>query len=130
MKKIFVLFFIMAIAFIFSTNFILAAETEDSPVTNTSNNTVQLTNPLTGNASSKSIPEFLGQIISYAMGIIGSLALVMFIYGGATWMLSGGNEEKVTKGKNTAMWAAFGIGLIFASYALVKFVISAISGAT
>ena len=94
-----------------------------------SSNTVKLTNPL-GNQSSKSIPEFLGQIISYAMGIIGSLALVMFIYGGLTWMLSGGNQEQVTKGKNTVMWAALGIALIFTSYALVRFVITAISGAT
>jgi len=50
----------------------------------------------------------------------------MFIYGGLTWMLSGGNEELVKKGKNTVMWAALGIALIFTSYALVRFVIETI----
>ncbi|KKR91951.1 MAG: hypothetical protein UU43_C0001G0131 [Candidatus Falkowbacteria bacterium GW2011_GWA2_41_14] len=88
--------------------------------------TVQLTNPLTGNQKSDDIPVLLGKIINYAMGIIGSLALVMFIYGGLTWMLSGGNEELVKKGKNTVMWAALGIALIFTSYALVRFVIETI----
>lgn len=84
---------------------------------------VKLTNPLTGNATSKDIPTLLGNIISYAMGIIGSLALVMFIFGGATWMLSAGNQERVTKGKNIIIWAALGLAMIFTAYALVKFVI-------
>lgn len=74
------------------------------------------------------VPILLGRIINYAMGIIGSLALVMFIYGGAMWMLSGGNQEQVTKGKQTIIWAALGLAIIFTSYALVRFVISAIGG--
>ncbi|MDO8592832.1 MAG: pilin [bacterium] len=84
---------------------------------------VQLTNPLTGNATSKDIPTLLGNIIQYAMGIIGSLALVMFIFGGATWMLSAGNQERVTKGKNIIIWAALGLAMIFTAYALVRFLI-------
>jgi len=140
MKKFLTFLFIVTISFIISTNFILAAGTEDSPYLSTdsapklksqsSANTVKLTNPLTGNQSSKSLPEFLGQIISYAMGIIGSIALVMFIYGGLTWMLSGGNSEQVGKGKQIIIWSALGVAIIFAAYALVRFVIVAISGAT
>jgi hypothetical protein len=92
--------------------------------------TVSLPNPLTGTNSSDSIQVFLGKVISYAMGIIGSLALVMFIYGGITWMLSRGAPEQVTKGQQIIIWATLGIAIIFASYALVRFVITAISGAT
>jgi len=95
---------------------------------NASAGTVKLTNPLTGDSNSKSIPELLGTIINYAMGIIGSLALVMFIYGGITWMLSGGSSEKVTKGKDVIIWATLGLALIFAAYALVKFVLTVLSG--
>lgn len=127
MKKILLTFFIVAISFVILTNFILAS-TEDQPKNTTSNTTIKLTNPLTGTQNSDGIPVLLGKIISYAMGIIGSLALVMFIYGGAMWMLSAGNQEQVTKGKNTVMWAALGIALIFTAYALVRFVIIAISG--
>lgn len=126
-NKIVICFIILTSAFILSAQIIYAA---DCSGTTQAGEPVKLCNPLTGNATSKSIPEFLGTIISYAMGIIGSLALVMFIYGGATWMLSGGNQDQVSKGKQTVIWAALGIGLIFTAYALVRFVITAISGAT
>lgn len=131
MKKLLTILFIIVISFIISINFVLAGSTtEDAAKGGATGNTVQLTNPLTGNTTSKSVPELLGTIISYAMGIIGSLALVMFIYGGMTWMLSGGSPEQVTKGKQIVIWAALGIAIIFMSYALVRFVITAISGAT
>ena len=90
---------------------------------------VKLNNPLTGSATSVEIPVLLGKIISYTMGLIGSLALVMFIYGGVTWMLSAGNQEQVTKGKQTLMWAVLGLAIIFTSYALVTFVLTAIGQA-
>lgn len=94
---------------------------------------VSLTNPLGGSESNKAgvtdIPTILGKIINSVLGIIGSLALVMFIYGGASWMLSGGNQEQVTKGKNIIIWAAIGIVIIFISYALVKFVLTTVAGA-
>jgi len=128
MKKLLIITILGIFSFIISANFILAAGTEDAPKTNPSANVVSLVNPLSGTASSKDIPTFLGQIISYAMGIIGSLALVMIIYGGATWMLSAGSSEKVSKGKEIITWAALGLALIFTSYAIVKFVISALSG--
>lgn len=90
--------------------------------------TVQLTNPLTGNATNKDIPTLLGTIINSILGVVGSLALVMFIYGGITWMLSAGNQEQVTKGKNILIWATLGIIIIFTAYALVSFVLTTVTG--
>ena len=98
----------------------------------TSDTTVSLTNPLTGKTSytesSEGIPSLLGKIISAVLGLVGSLALVMFIYGGITWMTSVGNQEQVTKGKNIIIWAAIGLVIIFMSYAMVKFVIESMAG--
>ena len=91
--------------------------------------TVSLTNPLTGTQTSEGIPTLLGKIISSVLGIVGSLALVMFIYGGVTWMLSVGNQEQVTKGKNILIWATIGIVIIFTAYALVRFVLTTVTGA-
>lgn len=130
MKKSFFVCFIILISFVFFINFGLAGEptqSEDNTL-NTSGSAVKLTNPLTGTQASESIPVFLGKIISYAMGIIGSLALVMFIYGGAVWMLSRGNQEQVSKGKNIIIWATLGLAIIFTAYALIRFVILAIGG--
>jgi hypothetical protein len=85
---------------------------------------VNLTNPLPGVTS---VPILIGKIISAALGIVGSLALLMFIYGGFTWMLAAGNEQAVTKGKNILTWAAIGMAVIFASYSLVSFVINSLT---
>ncbi|MDD4271214.1 MAG: pilin [Patescibacteria group bacterium] len=92
--------------------------------------TVSLPNPITIPDANKAnpIPYLLGIVINSVLGIVGSLALVMFIYGGITWMLSAGNQEQVTKGKNILIWAAAGIVIIFTAYALVKFVLTTVTG--
>lgn len=88
--------------------------------------TVRLNNPLGNDVS---VPGLIGRIIKAILGIVGSLALVMFIYGGFTWMLAAGNNEKVKKGKDILVWAAIGLVVIFSSYALVRFVITSIGNA-
>lgn len=70
----------------------------------------------------KSLPVLLGIVIRGLMGVIGSIALVMIIYGGVLWMTARGNSEQTSKAKSTVVWATLGIVLIFASYALVNFV--------
>jgi len=70
----------------------------------------------------------IGNVIRALLGIAGSLALLVFIFGGFTWVISGGNEEKVRKGKAMIMWASLGLAVIFFSYALVTFVIGALAG--
>ncbi|NUM25654.1 MAG: hypothetical protein HUU49_03470 [Candidatus Buchananbacteria bacterium] len=72
--------------------------------------------------------EIIGNVIRAILGIVGSLALAIFIFGGFTWITSAGNDEKVKKGKEMITWAAFGLVVIFLSYALVTFVIGAIVG--
>ncbi len=70
----------------------------------------------------------IGNIIRAILGIVGSLALAVFIFGGFTWITSAGNEEKVKKGKDMIVWASLGLVIIFFSYALVRFVIGAVTG--
>ncbi len=84
-----------------------------------------LPNPL-GSAGANSDPRvIIGQIISALLGIVGSIALVVFVAGGFLWMTSAGNKSKVDTGKNMIVWAVLGLGIIFLSYAIVKFVLSA-----
>jgi hypothetical protein len=128
MKCFVVSLFILTLVSFLSVNYALADATGQGQGAQQNNNTpgtVSLPNPI----GTTNVPELLGRIINYTMGLIGSLALVMFIYGGATWMLSGGNQEHVTKGKNIIIWATLGLVLIFTAYALVKFVITTIGGA-
>ncbi len=84
--------------------------------------TVSLTNPI----GSSDVPTLIGKIISAVLGVIGSIALLMVIYGGFTWMLAAGSSEKIKKGRDIIVWAILGLVVIFTSYALVRFVITSI----
>jgi hypothetical protein len=83
---------------------------------------VCLENPL-----NVSTPQALmGRIINSVLGVVGSLALLMFVYGGLTWMTSAGSQEKVKKGRDIIVWSAIGLVIIFVSYALVRLVLTTI----
>ena len=130
-KIIIILFFFL----IFGFASIVNADTDTQATTDPktppgTSNPVSLPNPINIPPANQSnpIPYLLGNIISYVMGIIGSLALVMFIFGGATWMLSGGNQERVTKGKQILIWATLGIVIIFTAYAIIRFLLTTLAG--
>ncbi|MFA5022415.1 MAG: pilin [Patescibacteria group bacterium] len=72
--------------------------------------------------------DIIGNVIKAILGLVGSLALGVFILGGVYWVTSAGSEEKIKKGKDMVLWASFGLAIIFASYALVTFVIKALTG--
>ena len=117
MKKTIIIFLFIIFAFVLNnTNHFCYAAIGDA------NKPVQLTNPLGNTDDDKDINILIGQIINAVLGIVGSLALVMFIYGGFVWMLAAGNNEKVQKGKDILVWATIGLVIIFSAYAIVKFV--------
>lgn len=84
---------------------------------------VALINPL----GETDVRVILGRVISAALSIVGTLALLMFVYGGVLWMTSRGDTKQVTKGKDTITWAVLGLVIIFASYTLVNALISGIT---
>lgn len=118
MKKIIVSFFLLLLFFsVVVANPVLAA-IEGCP-----DGTTCLQNPLGTDTSPQ---KLIGNVINAVMGVVGSIALLMFIFGGLTWMLSGGSSDKVKKGKDILVWSAVGLAVIFSSYALVYFVITKI----
>lgn len=72
--------------------------------------------------------QIFGGVIKAAMGIIGSLALMVFVYGGVLWLTSAGNEERIKKGTNSMLWATIGIFVIFASYAILDVILKGLMG--
>lgn len=81
--------------------------------------------PLVANAQSLrplgsvSLPEIIGRVVSGILGILGSLSLLMFVWGGITWMTAAGNDEKIKKAKNTIVYAVLGLIMAFLSYTIV-----------
>lgn len=60
------------------------------------------------------------------LGVLGSIAIVIFIYGGLLWMTARGNGDQVGKAISTIAWGAMGILVIFASYAIIGFVLQTV----
>ena len=60
-------------------------------------------------------------IANYLFTIVGALALLFFIYGGFTLILSRGATESVKKGKDIMVAAIIGLIIVFGAYMLVRF---------
>jgi len=86
--------------------------------TQSENDSVTLQNPL----GSVDPAIIMGTVIEGILGLTGVLALVAFIAGGVIMMTSGGNAEKVKKGKDILVWAVIGLFIIFTSYSILKYV--------
>lgn len=57
------------------------------------------------------------------LGFVGSLALIMFIYGGFMFLTSGGSKESITKGQKAIIAATVGLIIVFSSYLIISFVL-------
>ncbi|MFZ1243331.1 MAG: hypothetical protein WAQ22_04305 [Candidatus Saccharimonas sp.] len=55
--------------------------------------------------------------------LIGAIAVIMIIFGGIRYVISGGNATQVQGAKNTIMYALVGIIVALLAYAAVNFVI-------
>ena len=62
--------------------------------------------------------------------IVGAVSVIMLVYGGFRYIVSGGDSKKVTDAKNTILYAIIGLIISFLAYAIVHFIINAISGNT
>lgn len=61
--------------------------------------------------------------IQWALGMLGLVAVVMVLYGGATWMTAAGNEERIKKAKDILKAALIGLVVVLLSWAIVTFVV-------
>ncbi len=65
-------------------------------------------------------------IANIALFVLGSVAVLMLIYGGVRYTISGGDEKAVTSAKNTILYAVIGIVVAVVAYSIVNFVIGAL----
>lgn len=66
------------------------------------------------------------QISSTIIYIVGIIAVIMLIWGGLRYVLSGGDSKKVTDAKNTVLYAIIGLVISFLAFAIINFVIDAL----
>ena len=70
------------------------------------------------------------KITNTVLYVVGIISVIMLIWGGLRYILSGGDSKKVTDAKNTIMYAIIGLIIAILSFAIVNFVINAIGGET
>ena len=78
----------------------------------------------------RSIPQIVGFVIQAALGISGSIALLMIVYGGFVWLTSRGEPDKIKKGQQTIVWSVIGIAVLFGANILATYIINTLGGAT
>ena len=66
------------------------------------------------------------QVTNIIIYIVGVIAVIMLVIGGIKYVISGGDSKKVTDAKNTILYAIIGLVIAFLSYAIVRFVITAL----
>lgn len=68
------------------------------------------------------IVSFILRVINFAMKIIGSIAIILFIIAGFMMMFAGGNQQNLDKAKDIFKYALIGLIVAFLSYVIVIFV--------
>ncbi|TAN33806.1 hypothetical protein EPN28_01500 [Patescibacteria group bacterium] len=72
------------------------------------------------------VPDFIGQVLKFLMGALGSIALALYVWAGFLWMTAAGNAERAGKAKTLLFWTTLGVVGALASYTLVKFIFQAL----
>ena len=68
------------------------------------------------------IGDYIGEIFNYVVAVAGILAVVVMMFGGFLWLMSGGNQERAANGKAYIASALSGLVLVLFSYTLLNFV--------
>jgi len=103
----------------------------------TKTTTPTATTPATGSSSTLYNPlgnintfqDLIGRAIQAILGIVGAIALLMFVYGGIMYMTAGGAKERVESGRKILINSAIGLLIIFFSYTLASVFIGIFSAA-
>lgn len=82
------------------------------------------------NSIKKDYTTVTADLIQAVLGMVGVVFLLLIIWGGFSWMTSGGNEQKITAAKQVIIGAVVGLVIIMAAYAITYFVINSLTGAT
>lgn len=66
-------------------------------------------------------------IVNTLLFVIGAVSVIMLIWGGIRYTTSAGNSASVTSAKNTIMYAIIGLVIAFLAYAIINWVVAALS---
>ena len=74
----------------------------------------------TGNYTLNNIRDYAVYIMKLILGLVGTLSLAMFVYGGISFLISSGNSSEVKKGTDILKAAVVGLLITFASVMIIN----------
>ncbi len=77
-----------------------------------------------------SLEQTLARNITLVLSLVGVLFMILIIYGGISWMLAQGNDEKVAKAKKIITDSIIGLVIVIAAYAITYFILELILNIT
>lgn len=78
----------------------------------------------------KSFEETMGGVIKGALVLVGTIFLILMVYGGYIWMLARGDEAAAKKAKDIITMAIIGIIIVLAAYTITYFIVYRLTAAT
>jgi len=83
-----------------------------------------------GNCNLASGERFFLNLIDLILKFLGVGALVGFIYGGLTWITSGGSPDKVKRGKDALVGSVVGVVIVLFAYVIIFQIINVLAPST
>ncbi len=72
----------------------------------------------------------IAKVINIILSFLGIVAVIIILIGGFKWMTAGGESEGIEEAKKIIMAGVIGLAIVLSSYAIAKFVLGSLSGAT
>jgi hypothetical protein len=66
-------------------------------------------------------------VINTILFVLGAASVIMIVYGGIRYTISGGDSSSVTAAKNTILYAVIGLVVALLAFAISNFVIAAMT---
>ena len=124
MKKLFLIIFLIVLLLPLTTNAAVFEDPSFFPEGSTDYNESCIAD---GSCSLNQGFNTFVVLTKWAMGLLGSVSLLFFIIGGIMWLSSGGNTDKIAKGKSIMINTVFGIIIVLGAWLIVQTVMTSIS---
>ncbi len=72
----------------------------------------------------------IARIVQVFLGLLGTIAVVLIIYGGWQWMSAAGDAAKIGAARKTLINAAIGLAIILSAFGIAQFIVGVLTGAT
>jgi hypothetical protein len=68
------------------------------------------------------LPSIIGKVVGAILAFLGAVFFGLILWAGMGWMLAKGNEEEITKAKETIFGAVLGIMVVLGAYAITRLI--------